>query len=189
MKKIIFCAAAIATAFSVFFVASQHESSEKQSPMKVEHQESQIDVLSSSHSTKPNQLSTERYSTDGNTNNTDINTNSLNIEKKKQIELTTHEKFELEAVDYNWSYDYENNIRDSLYQTLDADFINIELLECRTTICKLKISPSENTADFKQTTASSLSIISISDWNKGNVKLHRLFPSSKQAFAELYITK
>ena len=186
MKKIILGVAAIASAFSVLFIVSQHESSEKQLPIETEQQDSQKDTLSNSLS---NQLNTTQYSADGNSNNNDVNTNSQHMEKEQQVELTTHEKFEIEEVDYNWSYDYENTIRDSLYQTLDADFINIELLECRTTICKLKISPSENTANFKQTTANSLSIISKSDWNKGNVKLHRLLPSSKQAFAELYITK
>jgi len=82
--------------------------------------------------------------------------------------------FNNENVDAEWSYEYTNNIQESLNELLPKYDAWIENLECKSTMCKLDISATPGNQKITTTAATVLGKLSKSEWNNGSLRISNI---------------
>lgn len=106
-----------------------------------------------------------------------------NISMEKDLE----NKFNAEAVDYEWAADYQEKISTLFANTNTLQEITPELIECKTHKCQIKIRITDNTQANHFTNAFSTAI----DANTLNIQKTDVIaaPDFSQGFLNLYIAK
>jgi len=98
--------------------------------------------------------------------------NASNIKTSKKYDNNNFVSiFNSEVVDQEWSYEYANNIRETLHELLPSQDAWVDNLECRTTLCLLDVYRDKSSSQSFRATANIMKKLSSSKWNKGDMTL------------------
>lgn len=95
--------------------------------------------------------------------------------------------FEEEPEDFEWSFKYKEAIQLELYDLLSERETWIEELECKTTLCKMRLSADPSAPSIAKTTVTTLKTIKDSEWHKGALRISKTNRSGSVHTVEIII--